>query len=100
MLTPASSSSYLPVFCLCTARHQHTNPAFSSSAGTGLVQGPEIRTGMLENGKPVQLQSGQEVTITTDYAKPGNSGLIAMRCVSTNSGTAAAAAVAAAAEEE
>lgn len=36
---------------------------------------------MLENGKPVQLTSGQEVTITTDYAKPGNSGLIAMRCV-------------------
>jgi hypothetical protein len=44
-----------------------------------LMQGPEIRTGMLENGKPVQLTSGQEVTITTDYAKPGNSGLIAMR---------------------
>jgi hypothetical protein len=37
---------------------------------------------MLENGKPVQLTSGQEVTITTDYAKPGNSSLIAMRCVS------------------
>lgn len=34
---------------------------------------------MLEGGKPVQLVSGQEVTITTDYATPGNSGLIAMR---------------------
>jgi pyruvate kinase len=33
---------------------------------------------MLEDGKPVQLTAGQEVTITTDYAKPGNSGLIAM----------------------
>jgi pyruvate kinase len=43
-------------------------------------QGPEIRTGMLENGKPVQLTSGQEVTITTDYTAAGNSGLIAMRC--------------------
>lgn len=49
------------------------------------TQGPEIRTGMLENGKPVQLTSGQEVTITTDYAKPGNSGLIAMRCVCSSS---------------
>lgn len=29
----------------------------------------------------MQLTSGQEVTITTDYAKAGNSGLIAMRYV-------------------
>jgi len=42
------------------------------------TKGPEIRTGMLENGKPVQLTSGQEVTITTDYSTAGNSGLIAM----------------------
>lgn len=45
-----------------------------------MLQGPEIRTGMLEGGKPVQLTSGQEVTITTDYSAAGNSGLIAMRC--------------------
>lgn len=44
------------------------------------TKGPEIRTGMLEGGKPVQLVSGQEVTITTDYAAAGNAGLIAMRC--------------------
>jgi pyruvate kinase len=43
------------------------------------TKGPEIRTGMLEGGKPVQLVSGQEVTITTDYAQAGNAGLIAMR---------------------
>lgn len=43
------------------------------------TKGPEIRTGTLEGGKPVQLVSGQEVTITTDYAQAGNSGLIAMR---------------------
>lgn len=58
--------------------HVCFNPAVWCLSST---QGPEIRTGMLENGKPVQLTSGQEVTITTDYAKPGNSGLIAMRCV-------------------
>ena len=34
---------------------------------------------MLVDGKPVQLTSGQEVTITTDYTALGNSGLIAMR---------------------
>ena len=34
---------------------------------------------MLEGGKPVQLTAGQEVTITTDYNKAGNNGLIAMR---------------------
>jgi hypothetical protein len=28
----------------------------------------------------VQLTSGQEITITTDYTAAGNSGLIAMRC--------------------
>eukprot|EP00879_Flechtneria_rotunda_P010783 GHRR01011267.1.p2 GENE.GHRR01011267.1~~GHRR01011267.1.p2 ORF type:complete len:232 (+),score=82.48 GHRR01011267.1:119-814(+) len=42
------------------------------------TKGPEIRTGMLEGGKPVQLTAGQEVIVTTDYSKPGHSGLIAM----------------------
>ena len=42
-------------------------------------QGPEIRTGFLENEQPVLLEQGQEVTITTDYAAKGNKELIAMR---------------------
>lgn len=42
-------------------------------------QGPEIRTGTLKDGKPVQLVAGQEVTITTDYALPGDETTIAMR---------------------
>ncbi|KAL6758581.1 pyruvate kinase [Haematococcus lacustris] len=42
------------------------------------TKGPEIRTGMLEGGKPVQLVTGQEVTITTDYTTQGNASLIAM----------------------
>lgn len=42
-------------------------------------QGPEIRTGMLKNGNPVQLTTGQEVTITTDYTIQGDSQNIAMR---------------------
>lgn len=42
------------------------------------TKGPEIRTGFLENGESVQLEVGQEVTITTDYATKGNKDLIAI----------------------
>lgn len=42
------------------------------------TKGPEIRTGFLENAKPIQLTAGKEVTLTTDYDKKGNSGLIAV----------------------
>ncbi|PNW75606.1 hypothetical protein CHLRE_12g533550v5 [Chlamydomonas reinhardtii] len=42
------------------------------------TKGPEIRTGTLKDGKPVQLTAGQEVTITTDYALPGDEKTIAM----------------------
>ena len=41
-------------------------------------QGPEIRTGFLENETPIKLVAGEEVTITTDYACKGRPGLIAM----------------------
>ena len=30
------------------------------------TKGPEIRTGFLKDGKPIQLKEGQEITITTD----------------------------------
>ncbi|EFJ41139.1 cytosolic pyruvate kinase [Volvox carteri f. nagariensis] len=42
------------------------------------TKGPEIRTGTLKDGKPVQLTAGREVTITTDYAQPGDENTIAM----------------------
>lgn len=42
------------------------------------TKGPEIRTGFLENGQPVVLEVGQELTITTDYSIKGNKNLIAM----------------------
>ncbi|KFM26819.1 Pyruvate kinase, cytosolic isozyme [Auxenochlorella protothecoides] len=42
------------------------------------TKGPEIRTGFLEDERPVFLDAGQEVTITTDYGVRGNKGLIAM----------------------
>ena len=45
------------------------------------LQGPEIRTGALKDGKPVQLIAGQEVTISTDYSIAGDEKTIAMRCV-------------------
>lgn len=31
------------------------------------LQGPEIRTGFLVDEKPVVLEAGAELTITTDY---------------------------------
>ncbi|PNH01205.1 Pyruvate kinase, cytosolic isozyme [Tetrabaena socialis] len=42
------------------------------------TKGPEIRTGTLVGGKPVQLTAGHEVTITTDYAMDGDEGTITM----------------------
>lgn len=45
-----------------------------------LLQGPEIRTGFLENDQPVKLVAGREITITTDYNVKANEKLIAMRC--------------------
>lgn len=42
------------------------------------TKGPEIRTGMLKDAKPVQLTTGKEVTITTDYSTLGDENTIAM----------------------
>ncbi|KAH7447430.1 hypothetical protein KP509_01G107000 [Ceratopteris richardii] len=42
------------------------------------TKGPEIRTGFLEDGKPIQLIEGQEITISTDYSLKGNSKMITM----------------------
>ncbi|PWA68974.1 UDP-Glycosyltransferase superfamily protein [Artemisia annua] len=36
--------------------------------------GPEIRTGFLKDGQPIQLQEGQEITIATDYTPSKVSG--------------------------
>jgi pyruvate kinase len=45
---------------------------------TSFVQGPEIRTGFLKDGKPVKLTKGQELTITTDYSIKGDEKTISM----------------------
>ena len=42
------------------------------------TKGPEIRTGMLKDGEPVKLQTGDEVTVTTDYAHKGDAKTIAL----------------------
>ena len=48
---------------------------------TAVMQGPEIRTGFLEKpDEPLKFQTGDEVTITTDYEFKGNKEMIAMRC--------------------
>ena len=41
------------------------------------TKGPEIRTGMLKDGKPIELVNGQELEIVTDYAIEGDSTRIA-----------------------
>lgn len=41
-------------------------------------QGPEIRTGFLKDGKPIQLKEGEEITISTDYSIKGDQEMISM----------------------
>eukprot|EP00274_Cyanoptyche_gloeocystis_P000396 CAMPEP_0196665650 /NCGR_PEP_ID=MMETSP1086-20130531/62003_1 /TAXON_ID=77921 /ORGANISM="Cyanoptyche gloeocystis , Strain SAG4.97" /LENGTH=564 /DNA_ID=CAMNT_0042002519 /DNA_START=81 /DNA_END=1775 /DNA_ORIENTATION=- len=50
-------------------------------ATVGIVldtKGPEIRTGLLEDGKPVDIVKGQKLKLATDYTMKGNSGTIAV----------------------
>ncbi|KAF7145995.1 hypothetical protein RHSIM_Rhsim04G0086100 [Rhododendron simsii] len=42
------------------------------------TKGPEIRTGFLKDGKPIQLNQGQEITISTDYTIQGDDNMISM----------------------
>ncbi|EEF36945.1 pyruvate kinase, cytosolic isozyme [Ricinus communis] len=42
------------------------------------TKGPEIRTGFLKDGKPVQLKQGQEILISTDYSLKGDENKICM----------------------
>lgn len=42
------------------------------------TKGPEIRTGLLKDGKPIQLKQGQEITISTDYTIRGDENMISM----------------------
>ncbi|GJN37961.1 hypothetical protein PR202_gb26964 [Eleusine coracana subsp. coracana] len=42
------------------------------------TKGPEIRTGFLKDGKPIQLKKGQEITISTDYTIKGDEKMISM----------------------
>ena len=41
------------------------------------TKGPEIRTGMLRDNKPVELTAGQELQIVTDYSIEGDDKKIA-----------------------
>ncbi|XP_024395798.1 pyruvate kinase, cytosolic isozyme isoform X2 [Physcomitrium patens] len=42
------------------------------------TKGPEIRTGQLASGKPIQLVRDKEIWITTDYTHLGDENMIAM----------------------
>ncbi|CAI0384635.1 unnamed protein product, partial [Linum tenue] len=42
------------------------------------IQGPEIRTGFLKDGKPIELKQGSEILISTDYNLRGDETQIAM----------------------
>ena len=41
------------------------------------TKGPEIRTGLLRDNKPIDLTAGQELLIVTDYSIEGDSKRIA-----------------------
>ncbi|KAK4785617.1 hypothetical protein SAY86_002306 [Trapa natans] len=66
--------------------HQETlNNLRAAMENTGILcavmldtKGPEIRTGFLKGGKPVQLKMGQEITISTDYSIKGDEKMICM----------------------
>ncbi|KAK2638150.1 hypothetical protein Ddye_025945 [Dipteronia dyeriana] len=42
------------------------------------TKGPEIRTGFLKDGKPIQLKQRQEIVISTDYTLKGDENMICM----------------------
>ncbi|KAI4373727.1 hypothetical protein MLD38_011816 [Melastoma candidum] len=42
------------------------------------TKGPEIRTGFLKDGKPIQLRQGNEITISTSYDIKGDENMICM----------------------
>ncbi|PKI71543.1 pyruvate kinase, cytosolic isozyme-like [Punica granatum] len=66
--------------------HQETlNNLRQAMENTGILcavmldtKGPEIRTGFLKDGKPIQLNQGQEITISTDYSIKGDENTISM----------------------
>ncbi|KAK6925755.1 Pyruvate kinase, C-terminal [Dillenia turbinata] len=68
------------------AYHQETLDNLRSAMdNTGILcavmldtKGPEIRTGFLKDGKPIQLKQGQEITISTDYSIKGDENMICM----------------------
>ncbi|KAI4348436.1 hypothetical protein L6164_009161 [Bauhinia variegata] len=68
------------------AYHQETlNNLRIAMVNTGVLcavmldtKGPEIRTGFLKDGRPINLQRGQEITITTDYSIKGDEKMISM----------------------
>ena len=67
------------VCCIVQTVRQLDGLGRSDKAFAG-AQGPEIRTGFLEDAsKPVKLSTGKEVTLTTDYEAKGTQDLIACR---------------------
>ncbi|XP_062153159.1 pyruvate kinase, cytosolic isozyme-like [Alnus glutinosa] len=68
------------------AYHQETlNNLRTAMNNTGILcavmldtKGPEIRTGFLKEAKPIQLQLGQVISITTDYSIQGDENMISM----------------------
>ncbi|XP_010539372.1 PREDICTED: probable pyruvate kinase, cytosolic isozyme [Tarenaya hassleriana] len=68
------------------AYHQETlDNLHQAMSSTGILcavmldtKGPEIRTGFLKDGKPIQLTQGQEITISTDYDMKGDENMICM----------------------
>ncbi|KAL2344649.1 hypothetical protein Fmac_005934 [Flemingia macrophylla] len=62
-------SSHLPAVCAINSEEKSER---------SLYRGPEIRTGFLKDGKPIQLKQGQEITVSTDYSIKGDDKMICM----------------------
>jgi pyruvate kinase len=70
---------YITHYLYCAQLFHEISP-FIYSLGFSMytLQGPEIRTGFLKDGKPIQLKKGKEITISTDYTIKGNEKMISM----------------------
>ncbi|KAF2303963.1 hypothetical protein GH714_025320 [Hevea brasiliensis] len=58
--------------------HEYHQETLDNLKAAWLTLGPEIRTGFLKDGKPIQLKQGQEITISTDYSIKGDENMICM----------------------
>nr|VDD57609.1 unnamed protein product [Brassica oleracea] len=84
-LGPASRSVEMIEKLLRAGMNETLDNLRTAMQNTGILcavmldtKGPEIRTGFLKEGKPIELIQGQEITISIDYTIKGDSNVISM----------------------